>query len=219
MGSPFPGVDPFLEGQGIWSDFHFSFICCWREMLMRTLPKGYVARIEQPPLRTSPGRLDHWIPMRRIEIQRRSDDGVVTILELLAPMNKNEPGRGEYLSERGTWRGQQVNLVEVDLLLNGVRVPFARPLVGGDFYAAVSRRSVPGRQEVWFWRLQDRLPVIRIPLEGSDEDIVSDLQEAYTTTFDRAAFEQLVRYDQPIGIALTTAMQAWMDERLRIRGY
>src|SRR3954451_8185838 len=47
MGSPFPGVDPFLEGQGVWHDFHVSFNLCLRKHLMPRLPKSYVARIEE----------------------------------------------------------------------------------------------------------------------------------------------------------------------------
>ena len=47
MGSRFPGVDPFLEGQGVWHDFHQTFIVTWREILMRRLPGNYVARVEE----------------------------------------------------------------------------------------------------------------------------------------------------------------------------
>lgn len=219
MGSPFPGVDPFLEGQGLWSDLHLSFICCWRELLMRKLPKRYVARIVEPNIRNALGRLSDLIPMRRIEIQRRSDDGVVTVLELLTPIHKHDPEQREYLSERDAWHGQRVNLVEVDLLLSGVRIPFPGPLPEGDFYAMLLRTNLPRRQDVYWWRLQDPLPVIPIPLEGLEENIVSDLQEVYTTMFDRAAYDQLVQYNQPIGIVLRSSMREWVDERLRLGGY
>jgi hypothetical protein len=47
MGSPFPGVDPFLEGQDVWHDFHQTFIVTWRELLMRKLPAQYIARVEE----------------------------------------------------------------------------------------------------------------------------------------------------------------------------
>lgn len=45
MPSPFPGVDPYLEARGLWPDFHSTFIGCWREALLDTLPDGYDARI------------------------------------------------------------------------------------------------------------------------------------------------------------------------------
>jgi hypothetical protein len=47
VASPFPGVDPFLEGQGVWADFHHTLITTWRELLMREIPTNYVARVEE----------------------------------------------------------------------------------------------------------------------------------------------------------------------------
>src|SRR5487761_1279675 len=47
MPSRFPGVDPYLEGSGLWRDFHHEFITAWRGALRRTLPKHYEARIDE----------------------------------------------------------------------------------------------------------------------------------------------------------------------------
>lgn len=33
MASPFPGIDPYLESQGYWPDFHHTFINYLREAL------------------------------------------------------------------------------------------------------------------------------------------------------------------------------------------
>jgi len=46
MPSPFPGMDPFIEGQA-WVEFHTDFIVAVREALMPQLVPHYVARIEQ----------------------------------------------------------------------------------------------------------------------------------------------------------------------------
>ncbi len=46
MPSPFPGLDPFLEGQ-MWADFHRSFIPKLRGTLQRALPDAYTAHIEE----------------------------------------------------------------------------------------------------------------------------------------------------------------------------
>lgn len=45
MPSRFPGVDPYIEGSGLWPDFHHEFITAWRGLLRRSLPKHYEARI------------------------------------------------------------------------------------------------------------------------------------------------------------------------------
>lgn len=47
MGSPFPGMDPYLEGQGLWSDFHATFVPCWREAIADVLPNNYEARLDE----------------------------------------------------------------------------------------------------------------------------------------------------------------------------
>jgi hypothetical protein len=45
--SPFPGVDPYLEAQDAWRDFHSEFIHCWREALLKKLPAAYSARVNE----------------------------------------------------------------------------------------------------------------------------------------------------------------------------
>ncbi len=45
MSSPFPGMDPYLEGPADWSDFHARFINYWCEAVSGLLPDGYAARI------------------------------------------------------------------------------------------------------------------------------------------------------------------------------
>lgn len=47
MPSRFPGVDPYVEGSGLWPDFHHEFITAWRAALRRSLPKHYEARINE----------------------------------------------------------------------------------------------------------------------------------------------------------------------------
>lgn len=47
MVSPFPGVDPYLESQGFWPDFHASFITYWRDALIEVLPDNYEARMDE----------------------------------------------------------------------------------------------------------------------------------------------------------------------------
>jgi hypothetical protein len=46
MGSPFPGMDPYLEGPE-WGDFHSTFIHCWREAAADRLPEEYEANINE----------------------------------------------------------------------------------------------------------------------------------------------------------------------------
>src|ERR1051325_7715680 len=46
MKSPFPGVDPYIEGTELWEDFHDVLIAVLHERLARLLPPGYVVRMK-----------------------------------------------------------------------------------------------------------------------------------------------------------------------------
>jgi hypothetical protein len=45
MASPFPGMDPFLEDPAYWSDFHYTFINYWREIIADQLPSEFEANL------------------------------------------------------------------------------------------------------------------------------------------------------------------------------
>jgi Protein of unknown function (DUF4058) len=47
MPGPFPGMDPYLESQGYWQDFHTSFLTYCRKALTAVLPRHYAALIEE----------------------------------------------------------------------------------------------------------------------------------------------------------------------------
>jgi hypothetical protein len=44
---PFPGIDPYLEAQDLWPDFHATFINYWREAIAERLPDHYEVRIDE----------------------------------------------------------------------------------------------------------------------------------------------------------------------------
>lgn len=47
MKSPFPGMDPFIEARGLWTDFHDSLIVELRHALNATLPARYQALVAE----------------------------------------------------------------------------------------------------------------------------------------------------------------------------
>jgi hypothetical protein len=47
MKSPFPGMDPFIEARGLWTDFHDSLIVELRRALNAQLPSRYEALVEE----------------------------------------------------------------------------------------------------------------------------------------------------------------------------
>ena len=49
IGSPFPGMDPYLEAPDIWPDFHDRLAGVLSAMLNELLPQRYYARIQKRP--------------------------------------------------------------------------------------------------------------------------------------------------------------------------
>jgi hypothetical protein len=47
MPSPFPGMDPYVEGSGFWLDFHSRFLTYWCDTLADLLPDHYEASINE----------------------------------------------------------------------------------------------------------------------------------------------------------------------------
>ena len=47
MPSPFPGMNPYLEQESYWQDFHQTFIPTARAALAEQLPPHYFVRVEQ----------------------------------------------------------------------------------------------------------------------------------------------------------------------------
>ena len=47
MPSPFPGIDPYLESQDLWPDFHVGFTATLCDAISEQLPDPYVARIDE----------------------------------------------------------------------------------------------------------------------------------------------------------------------------
>ena len=141
MPSPFPGMDPYLEQEVLWHDFHVKVIPAAAAYLSaQVLPRYIVliaASLDAPAYVLLP-ELD----IEResfLEVRERQSRELVTVIEVLSPTNKR-PGdhRGQYLNKRAKLLGSPVHLVEIDLLRCGPPLsPTDRP--GGPYSVLVSR--------------------------------------------------------------------------------
>ncbi len=156
-------------------------------------------------------------PEAYIDIRTYPDRELVTIIEIISPSNKSPTGHGEYLTKRAAMIRQDINLVEIDLLLQGRRLTFRELLPPGDFYAFVSRGNRRPHSEVYPWSIRRPLPKLPIPLKAPDPDVILDLAKAVQTTFDGGRFEQNLLYDRPVPASLAEADRAWVAERVKPR--
>ena len=129
-----------------------------------------------------------------IQILRRPDRKLVTVIELLSPTNKDGRGRDAYIEKRDALLAQYVHIVEVDLLIQGARLPMKLPLPPGDYYAFVSRAQRRFNADVYYWTMRHSLPAIPIPLLEPDPDYKLDLSGHFRHTYDRGHYEREIDY-------------------------
>lgn len=159
-----------------------------------------------------------------VEIIDRVGQRVVTVIELLSPTNKTSgPGREQYVQKQHEVLRSSANLVEIDLLHGGthtVAVPRANLARYAPFHGLVSvwRAAQPQQYEVYFVRLHERLPRLRIPLLPDDHDVALDLPAIYTRCYDAARYDLDLDYVQPPPVALSPADLVWMENWLRDKG-
>lgn len=257
MRNPFPGVDPYLEHPGIWSDFHDTFVNYWREAIAERLPENYDARLKErvtlvesfdqprksivpdvlvaqtgPHESRSAGRASGaavlepvvvplLIPERvaepYIEIYTFPDEVLVAVLEVLSPANKPAPDRRDYLLKRDAVLRQEVHLVELDLLRGGQRLPALKPLPPGDYYAFIAHRERRPNCNVYAWSVRQPLPLLPIPLNPPDHDIIIDLGAVYNQAYERGRYSRRLKHFETPSVPLTDDDLPWAIECSRNR--
>ncbi len=127
--------------------------------------------------------------LRLWHIDVRDDDGeLVTAIEILSPTNKL-PGndRRAYMAKRRKLLRSDANLVEIDLLRNGPRMPLT-PDVPSDYRFVVSRADRRPSADVWRFGIRDAMPLLPIPLRATDPEVVISLREALDRAYDGAGY-------------------------------
>lgn len=140
---------------------------------------------------------------------------IVTVIEILSPSNKAS-GRGKYLAKREEYFAARTNLVELDFLRDGERMPMGRPSSpGGDYYFFVSRSANFPAVEVWHFSVKDKIPPIPIPLKKSDGEIPLRLQKPFEELYDANRYAQHIDYSASPVPPLRSTDAAWAAELLK----
>lgn len=152
------------------------------------------------------------VPEAYLDIISLPGRELVTTIEILSPSNKSKAD--DYLAKRAAILQRKINLVEIDLLLSGDRLPSQEPLPLGDFYAFVSRAVRRPKCEVYTWSIRRQLPKIPIPLKQGDSDVPLDLAEAFRLTYDGGRYDRTLQYGLPVPQSLAAEDRAWVAEVL-----
>lgn len=209
MPSPFPGMDPYLEG-GLWTTVQSQLAV---EIVRQLVPKvrpHYLALNTEGVIAA--------VAHVNVEIRDRAKRGLVTAIQLISPTIKSH-GRVEYLVWREELMKSTVHLLEIDLLRQGHRVPIQwNTAPKAPYYVFRSRGLDRQIVEVWPITLQDRLPFVHVSLLPTDADVALDLQQAFTNVYDLCGYDLAVDYTQPPDVPLPPDADNWADSLLRAAG-
>jgi hypothetical protein len=157
---------------------------------------------------------------RFVEIyeKRSSQDRLVATIEVVSSANKTpgNPGYEQYLDKQREVLAAQAHLVEIDLLRKGTHVTavprdIARDKAGPfDYHVSIHRYDRPNDYFVYPIRLEQRLPVIAIPLLPGDREVLLDLKAAFDRAYDAGPYRKRIRYgEDPIKPALRPEQAEW----------
>ena len=153
-------------------------------------------------------------------IDPSADNRLVTVIEFLSPSNKL-PGDGkkEYLQKQLELKEAGVSLVEIDLIRVGdwvVQAPLSMvPRSYRTLYRVCVHRGWKGKAfEFYRMRINQRLPIVNIPLREKDEDAKLDVQLLIDQTYRNGAYDR-IDYRKPLDPPLDEKSASWVAQSLK----
>ncbi len=130
MKSPFVGMDPYIESNGLWRNFHGNLLIKIQDTLADLVPPHYLVRAEERSYLILSAFIESEVRETYIEVfVTEPEHRLITTIEVLSPSNKERGGHGWelYLRKRQAALVCGVHLVEIDLLRGGTRLPMRDP--------------------------------------------------------------------------------------------
>src|SRR5438876_4900305 len=127
-----------------------------------------------------------FLEIREANPQRK----LITCLEVLSPSNKRSgtPGWLQYTRKRQAYLEGAANVVEIDLLRGGRRMPMEDDWPDSPYYLLVARKTEAPRCTVWPAYSHLPLPEIPIPLAAPDPDLTIAFQPLVEAVYARSHY-------------------------------
>jgi hypothetical protein len=145
-----------------------------------------------------------------LTIRELPERKLVTAIEVLSPTNKRtKNARREYLDKRRDLMRSGVNLVEIDLLRSGQRMPLNNAPPPTDYRILVYRPRPNKLAEVFGFSYKDPIPSLSIPLLPGEAEPTLELNGIVHALIDRARYDLEIDYGKPPHPRLRKGDQAW----------
>lgn len=185
----------------------------WRTPPPRALREEALLTITPP---AAESEIEYEVPVRlyTVELHWVETMELVTAIEILSPVNKKRghDAHIDYLHKRRDLLHSSAHFIEMDLLRGGERPPLEKPVPPAPYYITLSRSNRRPKVEVWPIQLQDKLPVLPIPLRHPDPDVALDLATIVVNLYEQGGYDMLIDYSQPPPLPkLSEADETWLE--------
>lgn len=155
---------------------------------------------------------------RVVRIVTAGSGRVLTVIEVLSPSNKYGADRDVYLAKRREYFAARTNLVEIDLLRDGDRLPLGKPRAPlTDYVVLVTRAGEYPRARVWAFTVREPIPVLPVPLDEKTPAVPLDLRACLDRVYDEGRFAVKLDYARPPEPGLRKHDAEWAIELLNAR--
>ena len=156
---------------------------------------------------------ERFIDIYELQPERR----LVTSIEVLSPSNKKRGSKGwkRYLRKRQALLLGKANLVEIDLLRGGTRMPMLDPWPKSPYTLLVCRQEKAPSCKVWPGHYRLPLPAIPVPLKAPHADVSLELQPLVEAVYARSRYDLSIDYGKPLSPPLSDDEAQWLAQRLR----
>ena len=155
-----------------------------------------------------------------LKVIARESRAVIAVIEILSPANKTagSAGRESFEKKRREIMYSPSHWVEIDLLRGKRTVRVPKKIASSDYLVHVSHAARRPLGLLFPIRLQQRLPIVPIPLKPEDSDARLDLQAALDSAYDNAGYDLEIDYRREPNPPLNGKLTEWADQRLRSKG-
>lgn len=205
MDSPFPGMNPYLENPATWPNLHSRLIVALANLLGPRIRPKYRVVVEMPDI----------VRHRYLEIRSLRTGDVITVIEILSPVNKRRIGRQKYESKRLEILESQTHLVEVDLLHEGQPMPVLNYEQENHYRVLVSASGERPQAQLYPFNVQQPVPTFWVPLVVGDDAIAVELKPLLDEIYELSGYDLDVDYSQDPVPKWSASELAWIDKQLQ----
>jgi len=214
MPSPFPGMDPYLEQEDVWHDFHQRFIPSMANAIAASVHPVYITKVTRRVGEPGQFILGDFESEAVLEIRHRVGKNLITVVDLLSPVShKIDPDTSQHPVPPRQVLSRGASLVEINLLRGYPKPPRLKEIPNCDYWVTVTRAEERRPVEVSPLSIRDRLPAVAIPLRPTDADVRLDLHQLIHQIYDAAGYKYYI-YSASPQPPLTPEQAEWAAEFL-----